>query len=821
MLNHQQNVVKPVIEGYARKKSNRGPLWSSRFFVLKEFDLCCYSKEPVVEEGVNPIATFVLQTGCTVSEITAQYSRTKQRMLHCFKLQWPGTQGKGTGGKEEGTIPNEKEPTDLSHCKSPLTSSCRDSLQASSFPLERTSSTNDRRGSEPHHHKISKHFSKTGPFLGTEVVVKQRGYDDTDDMMMGSFFEGNETLQQLIKVKNSAVLLKKYQEEQSKSQHEGSEKKKKKKPTLSKKSAAGIAALAVSGVIVGAATAGIGLAAGIVVLGLSAAAGGGVAAYGASHGASGSKSGMVIVLGFETQDEATRWKKALEQQIHLREEVARVIGDSSIDNGAPIRSTGGPAPQTRLIGVEIWKSIDFWVSTETVQGLRIYDPHPDQASILQCPVKRAEVCIPCNSFEAFMCLMASPHSTLCGVVESMRLVHTFNDHSDVIHLCLRRQFLFPTWTAPRDFCFNRFWRYDDNGTYTVCWDSIIHKDCPPVKGFVRGEIHSVFVVTPRKGPTPDADATECLVTQVVQIDPKGWIWKSFDYMGTLTARMLWNLLDLKDTIQRERFEAALPESGASFLADMSTNDRTSLLLREDGSLNGLDQCPPSFNKAMWGEPDSTTFSVRGLTYMSDKVKVASADSLFCLVAVDFFELPTPMKHIVTHPQNRVQIARARGPHPFLFIIQIMIPGPPYYALVAYFTPVDTKIFEYDSPFNRIAKLFFFGDDDVFRDNRFKLIPQMIEAPYMVKKAAGNTPTLIGTKLKQSYFRGPNYFELDLDVASSAIAARITRLAVGYSKNVVVDIGFVLQGNTSEELPEHMMCAVRCKKIDVETATPLS
>ncbi|CAM9172195.1 unnamed protein product [Heterosigma akashiwo] len=235
--------------------------------------------------------------------------------------------------------------------------------------------------------------------------------------------------------------------------------------------------------------------------------------------------------------------------------------------------------------------------------------------------------------------------------------------------------------------------------------------------------------------------------------------------------------------------------------------------------------PEPMDQTMWAEPDGTTFTVRGASYLQDKIKVASPPSLFYLVAVDFFEVPKPRFHILSHPQNRVQLAAAKGATPFIFAVQIMLPGPPNYAFVAYFTPEDPDIFKQDTPFTRLAKPFFFGEDteemNHFRDHRFKLIPQMIEANYVVKKATGNTPAIIGTKLKQSYFRGRNYFELDLDVASSSIAARITRLAVSYSKTVTVDIGFVLQGNREEELPEQMLCAVRSAKLDITHATPLS
>ena len=42
-------------------------------------------------------------------------------------------------------------------------------------------------------------------------------------------------------------------------------------------------------------------------------------------------------------------------------------------------------------------------------------------------------------------------------------------------------------------------------------------------------------------------------------------------------------------------------------------------------------------------------------------------------------------------------------------------------------------------------------------------------------AVGNKPALIGTKLTQFYTRGDRFFEVDIDIGSSAVAARVLGL----------------------------------------------
>jgi hypothetical protein len=91
---------------------------------------------------------------------------------------------------------------------------------------------------------------------------------------------------------------------------------------------------------------------------------------------------------------------------------------------------------------------------------------------------------------------------------------------------------------------------------------------------------------------------------------------------------------------------------------------------------------------------------------------------------------------------------------------------------------------------------------------------------LIKMAVQDTPTLLGTKLKQSYFMGPNYFEIDVEVGSSSVARNIVGLMIGSSTSLCIDIGMCLQGNDTEELPEELMCACTCKYLDTTTAKKL-
>ena len=75
----------------------------------------------------------------------------------------------------------------------------------------------------------------------------------------------------------------------------------------------------------------------------------------------------------------------------------------------------------------------------------------------------------------------------------------------------------------------RYWRHNSDGSYVICLDSTIHPDCPLVPGVVRADFHGAYLISPPKEEDYDEDQVECLVTLICQIDPKGWIWKSFNY----------------------------------------------------------------------------------------------------------------------------------------------------------------------------------------------------------------------------------------------------------------------------------------------------
>ena len=81
--------------------------------------------------------------------------------------------------------------------------------------------------------------------------------------------------------------------------------------------------------------------------------------------------------------------------------------------------------------------------------------------------------------------------------------------------------------------------------------------------------------------------------------------------------------------------------------------------------------------------------------------------------------------------------------------------------------------------------------------------------------------IIGNKLENQYYYGKNYMELVINISSSKVAASITHICTGTLKNMIVDLGFLIEaGHEPEfenELPERMLGCVRFKNCDLKGA----
>ena len=67
-------------------------------------------------------------------------------------------------------------------------------------------------------------------------------------------------------------------------------------------------------------------------------------------------------------------------------------------------------------------------------------------------------------------------------------------------------------------------------------------------------------------------------------------------------------------------------------------------------------------------------------------------------------------------------------------------------------------------------------------------------------------------VETKYFRAPGYLEIDIDVGSSSVARAIFGHVSTLTKSICVDLAFLIQGNSEEELPERILGGVRLAQV---------
>mmetsp|Transcript_22998 Transcript_22998/g.62429 ORF Transcript_22998/g.62429 Transcript_22998/m.62429 type:complete len:877 (+) Transcript_22998:131-2761(+) len=216
----------------------------------------------------------------------------------------------------------------------------------------------------------------------------------------------------------------------------------------------------------------------------------------------------------------------------------------------------------------------------------------------------------------------------------------------------------------------------------------------------------------------------------------------------------------------------------------------------------------------WDEPEAQLFKLRGKTYLQDRIKVPAAanSTLMQLTAVDLLRAPQPLENLAARPGSPAQLESGAN---LQLILNFQLPGPPCLSLVLYFAADRERPSDPDL----LARLDAFSRASVEeRNSVFKLIPGVAEGNWMVRRAVGQTPAIVGRALHMTYHAVPGrYVEIAIDVGSSSVAAGVLRIVKGAARRVVVDLAFLLEGRTEEELPEKMLAAVRMMYIDIDRA----
>lgn len=276
---------------------------------------------------------------------------------------------------------------------------------------------------------------------------------------------------------------------------------------------------------------------------------------------------------------------------------------------------------------------------------------------------------------------------------------------------------------------------------------------------------------------------------------------------------------------------------------LSTKTTTAAGSVTEDSFPNLESPLPQFPKGAtigtvfnsWSEPVCSDFHVRGANYLVDKKKVTSKSFMFPTRGVDVFISDCCPENIGRY---KVVMGGKLRKKP-TFLINFRLPWGvmvSYHEIPSKFLPfmrygyeagLPRPSFDGLSPEEVCVCRFLMGNED-HKNKTLKIIPAVVKGPWIVKKAADGKPAILGTKMSTRYFYQPpdpaaglaEYLEADLDIVGSAAARAILGLAQRYTKVLTLDLGFVIQGNSKDELPERMLMGARLHGIDPVAASTL-
>jgi hypothetical protein len=249
-------------------------------------------------------------------------------------------------------------------------------------------------------------------------------------------------------------------------------------------------------------------------------------------------------------------------------------------------------------------------------------------------------------------------------------------------------------------------------------------------------------------------------------------------------------------------------------ADAVDDNLLGTLITESLTLSSpLPQYPDNGGITCWSRPSHELFKVRSATYLEDRVKTTSAPAIFQCRGVDIWITDNAERNIAKHPS----VLGGKLGEEDTFIANFLLP---FANFVAYFSVPPLE--QMPPHVARVWTKFVKGDQQ-YRDRKLKMLPIVIEGPWIVQKAVGpgTAPAMLGRDLPlQYYFTEPTetkkgMYELDIHVASSRIARGILNVVKGHIKTLTLAFAFIIEASEEADLPEQVLATFQVHSLHLE------
>ncbi|KAF4709620.1 hypothetical protein FOZ62_025056, partial [Perkinsus olseni] len=149
-----------------------------------------------------------------------------------------------------------------------------------------------------------------------------------------------------------------------------------------------------------------------------------------------------------------------------------------------------------------------------------------------------------------------------------------------------------------------------------------------------------------------------------------------------------------------------------------------------GCKEGPQQSDDETAENTWGPIDCSTMNVRGGTYLVDRLKQPSEGAIMKLESFDLFYTDSEVRCAVEEPHCVAHWLWKQNPERFFFVINWRMF--PLQLAVTYSVDLNGALFTSDEPY-AVAFRRYIQLNDADRNSKLKVIPRVVEGPWLVKK----------------------------------------------------------------------------------------